>query len=309
MRFSIVIPLAPYRDAEIIDSIKKLDYPVSEFHVVVIKGRNPSENRNRGASKARGEIIGFLDDDAIIEKDFLNKVDEFFKKHPEIDIVGGPQLTPKDEKGFAKTSGYALASKFGAADTISRYIEGKLNLNADEKSITSANLFVKREIMEKVKFDVNLWPGEDPKFISDAKKLNLRVAYSPDFTLFHRRRPTLKGLIKQNFNFGKVRPAKESFRETLKNPTFLVPSFFVLYLIFVLFMSIILTNNILSMPYLLIFLPLALYSLLDLMFSFLESIKNKDYRAVFLLLFIYPIIHISYGLGMISGWLRKIFRK
>ena len=45
MRFSLIIPLAPDRDAPILESIKKLDYPRSEFHVVVVKGLNPSENR------------------------------------------------------------------------------------------------------------------------------------------------------------------------------------------------------------------------------------------------------------------------
>jgi len=44
MKFSLIIPVTPERDAEIIDSIKKLDYPKSEFHIVVVKGRNPSGN-------------------------------------------------------------------------------------------------------------------------------------------------------------------------------------------------------------------------------------------------------------------------
>ena len=39
MRFSLIIPLAPERGAEILDSIKKLDYPKSEFHVIIIKGK------------------------------------------------------------------------------------------------------------------------------------------------------------------------------------------------------------------------------------------------------------------------------
>ena len=78
------------------------------------RGLNPSENRNNGAKRAKGEIIAFLDDDAVIDVNFLKEAEEFFDKHPEIDIVGGAQLTPKWQKGFAKLSGYALSSKFGA---------------------------------------------------------------------------------------------------------------------------------------------------------------------------------------------------
>jgi len=300
MKFSLIIALAPYRDAEILNSIKKLDYSNKDFQVIVVKGTNPSDNRNKGAEKAKGKILGFLDDDGIINEDFLKNVERFFDKY-DIDVAGGPQLTPLDEKGFAKISGYALASKFGTAETSSRYKKGKLNLNADEKLITSANLFVKKEVMDKVKFNTKLWPGEDPKFIADVKKAGFKVAYCPDFVIFHRRRPNITGLIKQIFNYGKVRPLKESFVETLKMPVFLIPSLFVIYLA-ILAVIIIFYQQLFSI----FFIPLLLYLLLDILFSVYESIKNKDYKAIFVLPFIYPAIHIGYGLGMIYGNLRKI---
>ena len=127
MKFSLIIPLAPDRDAPILESIKQLDYPKNEFHVVVVKGLNPSENRNRGVEKARGEILVFLDDDATIQKDYLKKADEFLKKYQWIDIVGGPQLSPFEEKGFAKISGYALTSNFGAFGRVHRYTKKEEN--------------------------------------------------------------------------------------------------------------------------------------------------------------------------------------
>ncbi len=136
MKFTLVIPLAPYRDAEIINSIKKLDYPKNEFHVVVVKGLNPSENRNKGAMRAQGELIVFMDDDAKIEPDYLKKIEEFFNKNPEVDAVGGPQLTPEDDEGFARVSGYGLSSFFGAWTLMSRYTATKEIMDADERVIT-----------------------------------------------------------------------------------------------------------------------------------------------------------------------------
>ena len=312
-----MIPVAPERDVEILNSVKELEYPKSDFHVIVIKSKNVSKNRNVGSAKAKGEIIGFLDDDGIIESDFLKNVEGFFNKYPWVDVVGGPQLTPKDEKGFAKISGYALTSKFGAADVAGRYKKGDLKLNADEKDITSANLFVKKEVMNKIKFDENLWPGEDPKFIDDAKKEGFKVAYSPDFVIYHRRRPTIQGLMKQIFRYGKTRPSKESFVETLKKPLFLIPSIFVAYLISLialLFINPTITGRVvgigtknISLKFLW-FIPLIAYAFLSIFFSSLESIKNKDFRALFILLFVFPLIHISYGIGMISGWVKKIIK-
>lgn len=310
MKFSLVIPVAPERDAEIIDSIRKLDYPKSEFHVVVVKGRNPSENRNKGASEAKGEIIAFLDDDAVLDKNYLKNAEEFFEKHPEIDIVGGPQLTPLDEKGFAKISGYALSSKFGAWKVSSRYSVTEKNLDVDETALTSANLFCKKEVMEKIGFDPRLFPGEDPKFIEDAKKQGFKVAYSPDIILYHRRRASIGGLVKQIFNYGKVRPAKESFIKTIKMPFFLIPSIFLIYLISLLFAIIInfsKTGSVISLENsFLWFVPLILYGILTMLFSLYDSMKNKDYKAILFLPFIYPIIHMSYGAGMIWGYLKKI---
>lgn len=49
------------------------------------RGHSAAFARNRGAEKARGEWIVFVDADQIVEDNFLKKVEEFLKKNPEID--------------------------------------------------------------------------------------------------------------------------------------------------------------------------------------------------------------------------------
>ncbi|VVB83538.1 Glycosyltransferase AglI [uncultured archaeon] len=303
MKFSLIIPVAPYRNAEILESINKLDFPKKEYEIIVENGTNASENRNRGFEKSRGKILVFLDDDGIINNDLLNNAEKFFKEHPEIDIVGGPQLTPLDEKGFAKISGYALSSKFGGWNTSNRYEKKKLNLNADETYLTTAIMFCRREVMDKIKFDTNLWPGEDPKFIRESKNAGFKVAYSPDLIIYHRRRPTIKALIKQIFNYGRVGPLGEKFSETLKKPFFLIPSLFAMYLLFILELTLFGINNII------LSFPLILYGILGLLFSIYESMKNQDINGIFLLPFIFLTIHLSYGIGRIWGHLEKTLKK
>ncbi|MDD5193308.1 MAG: glycosyltransferase family 2 protein [Candidatus Nanoarchaeia archaeon] len=305
-KFSLVIPVAPERSAPILQSINELDYPKGNFEVIVIRGRNPSEQRNKAAEQSKFDTIVFLDDDAHIERDYLKKIEEFTKEHPEIDIAGGPQLTPEGEIGFAKISGYALSSLFGAWKVSNRYSGKKPILNADETMLTSANLFCKREVFDKVKFDINLFPGEDPKFISDAKKFGFKVAYSPDIRIYHKRRADANSLMKQIFLYGKTRPLKEKFIETLKMPFFLIPSLFILYLLFLLLFLIYPLQFFLKYK-LLILTPLMAYVALIILFSIYESYKNKDYKAVFFLPIIYFIIHLSYGAGMIYGYLKKFF--
>ena len=302
MRFSIVVTYPEWKEtAEVVDSIKEIDYPKSKFEIITLPGPgSPSIYRNKGAEKGKGEIIVFLDDDAIVDKELLKRADEFFKEHREIDIVGGPQLTPLDEKGFAKISGYALSSKFGGWKTSNRYGKGKLNLDADDTSLTSAVMFCKKKVFEKTRFEEKLFPGEDPKFIMDAKKEGFRVAYSPDLIVYHRRRSTARKLIRQIFNYGKVAFSRASFVQILKQPFFLIPSLFFIYVIALIATMFFDANW-------LFFLPLILYLWIDILFSLYESVKNRDLITLFPLIFIFLMIHLSYGAGMIYGLIKKLF--
>jgi|ETNmetMinimDraft_2_1059921.scaffolds.fasta_scaffold03351_4 glycosyltransferase involved in cell wall biosynthesis len=309
MRFTLVVPLAPERQAPIIGDIKKLDYPNDKYHVVVAQGRNPSLNRNRGIDRVNGEIVVFLDDDAHIDADYLRKVDEFFDEHPEIDVVGGPQLTPSEDGGFARISGYALSSKFGAWKLAGRYGVMDEKLYADENDLTSANLICKKKVVERVRFDEKLFPGEDPKFISDALKEGFRVAYSPEIIVHHQRRPEVGSLVKQIFNYGLARPRKESFFETLKKPFFFIPSLFVVYLVMMIG-SVLndpsITGSVIGLEFSSLsffwFLPFLAYVLLALLFSLYESLRHGDLLAFFVLPFVFLSIHVSYGVGMLKGY-------
>lgn len=297
---TLVIPLGFGREVEYLEGIQRQNIEmIKEF------GTNTSENRNKGAEKVKTRYIGFINGHTELDESWKEEVIKFFKEYPEIDIVGGPQLTPESEEGFAKISGYALCSKFGAAGLSLRYAPGKLNLDADEKSITSANLICKKEVFNKIKFDENIYPGEDPKFIEDAKKAGLRVAYTPDIITYNKRRKTVRGLIKQIASYGKTRTQKESFWQTLKTPFFLVPSLFCIYLMLAALLVMLEFFNVRLISNFLLLLPLLLYLDLAFLFSIYDSIVNKNILAMPVLFFIFPMIHLSYGFGMIWGYLKK----
>ncbi len=312
-KFSIVITYLKEGSPEVLNSINKMNYPKKDYEVLCLPGPgSPSIYRNKGADKGKAEIIAFIDDDAMVHEDLLKNAEKFFKEHPEIDIVGGPQMTPVDEKGFALISGYCFSSKFGGWNTSSRYEKKKLNLNADDTYLTTAIMFCKKSVFSKVRFDEKMFPGEDKKFIIDAKRTGLKIAYSPDLIVYHRRRPTLKKFIKQVFNYGKFNPLKLS--EITKTPSFFVPSIFLLYLIAVLEMVAFFPNTlrnffgVLHQDFSLLslaFLPLLLYLFLDIIFSFYECLKNKNILAIPLVFFTFPILHLSYGAGIIFGFLVK----
>lgn len=294
-KISVVIPAGKKSFIEVSKDKEK-----NNLEIIVVRGTNPSRNRNIGIKKAKGDFVAFINAHTMLSKKWEEKIHLFFKKYPEIDIVGGPQLNHKSENFFAKSSGFALGSIFGSAVVSPRYKGTQLNLNADETQITSANLICKKKVFKKLRFDENIYPGEDPKLISDAKKSGFKVAYSPEIITYNKRRTGPLPLAKQIYGYGKTRPEKESFAETLRKPFFLVPSLFLIYII--LLPLLFLINP-------LFILPLYLYIVLNLIFSIYESIINESYLSLLILPFLFLIIHISYGIGFLKGLSKLLYLK
>jgi GT2 family glycosyltransferase len=294
IKLSVIIPCGFKRKLHI---TKGLESQTEKPEVIIERGQNPSENRNRGITKVKTPLVAFVNAHSLLPSDWTSKVIEFFDKYPEIDVVGGPQLTPPEDSYFGRVSGFALASVFGASGSSTRYKMHKPIFDADETYLTSANLICRKKVVDRVKFDEGLWPGEDPKFISDVKKAGFRIAFYPDIFIHHVRRPTVKDFAEQVFKYGAARPKKESLLETLKKPSFLVPSLFLIYLMFF---------SILSWISFIFLLPAVFYILLSLFFSLYESLKNRDLSAFLILPFIFFTIHISYGAGFIYGVISKV---
>ena len=293
LKISVVIPVGPGRNVEIVDSLKNGNFPQKDYEIIIEEGLNPSLNRNRGIKKAKSDIIAILDDDAYAHIDLLKNAHDFFAKYKDIDIVGGPQLSPKGENFFARVSGYAITSFFGAYTMSYRYNKGKLNLDADEKMLTSANMFLRKKVFNSIDgFDSRLYPGEDPEFLIRAKKNGMKIAYNPDLIIYHKRRSTIKSFLVQFYKYGKVRPITSKIIGQSISPLFYIPTIFLAYLIFVLPFSFL---------YSYLAYPVLLYIVLCILFSFIDTVKNNSIVSFFMLPFLYPMIHISYGVGLVAG--------
>ena len=297
-KFSVVIALAPERDAVVLKSLEKADYDKDKIEVIIKKGLNPSENRNKGVKEAKGEIIAFIDDDAIVDENIFKNAEEFFNNHPEIDLVGGPQLTPEDDGFFAKTSGLVLENYFGTSKMSCRYKKCGENLDADEAYLTSANCFIRKESFLKTKgFSPVLFPGEDPEFFTRIRNSGLRLAYSPGLIVYHRRRADLNGFCRQFYKYGKVRCLKERLNRGRAGLLFLAPMFFVFYLVIGGLIGLLVHSAFL--------IPILLYFLIDILISLWTGARNGLHRTP-LLFALFFLLHVSYGLGMLDYFLSKI---
>ncbi len=167
-----------------IDETKKLDF--QSYEVIVLPDSEnglrdrgviviptgpiaPSEKRNIGAEKSKGEILAFLDGDAYPARDWLKNAVRHLQDNS-IVAVGGPSLTPETDEIMQKASGEIFSSYIGS---------GPLSLRNSKKNarkcddLPSVNLLVRRGSFDRIGgFDSGFWPGEDTKFCRDLQGLH-----------------------------------------------------------------------------------------------------------------------------------------
>ncbi len=66
-----------------------LDNPQIRTRYILEKKQGLSHARNRGIKEAKGEILTFMDDDALLTPDFSEQCVRFFDQHPGVNASGG----------------------------------------------------------------------------------------------------------------------------------------------------------------------------------------------------------------------------
>jgi len=296
--FSIIIPVRTETDYLKETLLKLKLQSFKSFEVLVITDKisgpvSPAIKRNLGAKKAKGIYLAFLDDDSYPSPNWLKHASKLFKK--DIAALCGPCLTPPSDNIFQKASGLVWSSKLGSggAGSYRNSIESKRFVD----DFPSVNLIVKKEDFLKIKgFDTHHWPGEDTILCSDlVYKLGKKILYHPKVIVYHHRRnviiPHLQQITRYALhrgNFARIYP-KTSLRLG-----YLLPSFFSLYLISLIFFH--------PLYYLL---PLFLYLIL-MFFTFTNILFHYSSIPLSLLAIIsIPATHIYYGILFIIGFFSK----
>ena len=300
------IPISEYEiiivDRNSDDKTQQIVKDFSEGHEnvkLLISPPRTSTQRNNGIKSAKSDVVVFFDDDSVPEKDHFEKGLKFLNDNHSIDILGGPQVDSAHDNFFAKSAGAAMGSFFGSFTMAQRYKKTKTTLDADEFSLTSANVFVRKKVFDKIGgFDESIYPGEDPELFARAKKNGVKMAFSPDIAVQHSRRPNLKLFCKQHYKYGYNRVLKEILSKTPfpQNLLFFTPSVFLIY---ILLLPVLAT---LSFKFLI---PIALYGFFSLAFAVPAGIEKKLPLAIPLISFLFFAMHISYGAGFLYALLKK----
>lgn len=291
-KVSIIIPSAPNRSThDILSNLHEIRPPNLEFEIFIIKGTWPPSQRNLGIKNATSEFIFFFDDDVIIPKGSIEKALQVFQKNPEIMALGGPNLTPTKNSFMQHCFGHAHASFFTGLHTVSRYRTLKKLKKVTENNLATCNLAFRANILKKNYFNPYFYANEENELLGRILAEGHVLGYCPDFFVYHHRRKNLSGYLRQIFKWGEGRTIHTLYRPAHFKVTFFIPLLFFFYLASFIWIH--------PLWYLI---PLLLYAILDVGFTIFTFWKEKKPSLLIIMLWLFPITHITYAMGTVYGF-------
>ena len=201
----------------LLDSIAKNDYPTTDYEIVLVDNNctdnthgvceqftaaHPQINfrytvepeqglsaaRNKGIKEAKGDIIIYVDDDALVDCDYIRIYAEYFATHPETMAAGGPIEPLYETSEPAWMSPYTkalLTAWMNYGDKVREYPKGRYP--------GGGNAAYRKVVFDKVGlFNTelgrkgNLLLASEEKDIFDKMKaLGMKVLYLPTPVLHH----------------------------------------------------------------------------------------------------------------------------
>lgn len=153
-----------------------------------------SAARNVGAEAAAGEILVYTDDDCVPDCEWLKHLSTTFAD-PRWAAAGGPNLPPR-----ASDWREAVTAAAPGAPT-------HVMLDDEEaEHLPGCNLAVRREAFFTIGgFDPQfVTAGDDVDFCWRLRDAGYRLGFSPAAFVWHYRRPSLRGYLRQQLGYGKA---------------------------------------------------------------------------------------------------------
>jgi MoaA/NifB/PqqE/SkfB family radical SAM enzyme/GT2 family glycosyltransferase len=156
--------------------------------------KGPAAARNLGASMASGEILGYTDDDCILDAGWVKNMVSAHRENSAIMAIGGATRVKDAASG-------ALVSQFLANGAIKTWVDSK----EEVVFFPTCNISYKRQLLEREKFD-ELFPlpaGEDLEYFWRLFKKGYRYLYNQEALVIHDRHTSARSFLKQAFMYGR----------------------------------------------------------------------------------------------------------
>lgn len=185
-------------------SIEKADKEIEKFSDILKvnyywkENSGPSDTRNFGLHKAKGDFLIILDSDLIIPENYIAIINKWLKKE-KFDCFGGPDGGLDEFTDNQKAINFAMTSFL----TTGGIRGSKFNKKFYPRSF---NMGFTREVFEKTKgFNEKLLIGEDIDLSIRIYQLGFKVKYIDEAIVYHKRRSDFAKFYKQVFIFGRAR--------------------------------------------------------------------------------------------------------
>lgn len=260
---------------------------------------HPGAARNVLLRDARGEWLVFLDDDVVVERNLLRRVADLADANPDVDVLGGPNLTPPHSSLFQVVQGAVLASIVAAGPVRRRYgfhPSGEV----DERFFTLCNLSIRRTAM--LPFPPELVCAEENSVLAELAHQGSVMQYDPHLAVYHERRGSYRGFAQQMHKYGRGRGQLIVRNWRTARLSHFIPSALVAY---------VLASPLLALVEPLLVVPLVAYAAAVAVSSAViaRSIRRQRLWSWALAGALTVTLHGCYGTGVVSGLLRRSRRR
>jgi len=161
-------------------------YPVK----VVSEPLNAPAAYNYALKMVSNDVLGFIDADAKVEKEWLNKLITYLDD-PQVAGVSGGIETWNTENAWARSIGYDLKNRYAR---LKKYVV----------RVATMNLLLKKSVIEAVGgFDENLPSQYDTDLGFRITSRGYKILFEPSAKCYHFNRSTVSGYFRQQLQYGK----------------------------------------------------------------------------------------------------------
>ncbi len=301
---------------ECLRSILELDYPKQLLEVIVVDGGskdstvervkahsvkvintqlNTPAGYNSALKTVKNEIVGFIDSDAKVERQWLKKLVTHLNS-PKVAGASGTIATWNIDKLIPRCIGYELSYRYS-------------RLPKEIRRVATMNLILKKRLIEEVVgYDEALSTQYDTDLGIRIASAGYKIVFEPGAICYHFHRPTLRGYFKQQYKYG-----ENTWRLYSKHPQLIkgdeITDWWmnvqpILYAVAAIsLITIVFTNfNLIA---LMIFLFIASSALLHYAYSAAKIARNvQDLSAMFLIV-IYFTRAVAWTLGGATSFVRN----
>jgi cellulose synthase/poly-beta-1,6-N-acetylglucosamine synthase-like glycosyltransferase len=196
---------------ECLKAIFELNYPKDFLEVIVVDGcskdatvkiaqkypvkvisapLNAPAAYNYAMKMVSNDVLGFIDADAKVEKDWLNKLVTYLDD-PQVAGVSGNIETWNTENAWARSIGYDLKNRYA-------------RLKKSVVRVATMNLLLKKSIIEEVGgFDEKLPSQYDTDLGFRITSRGYKILFEPSVKCYHFNRSTVSSYFRQQLQYGK----------------------------------------------------------------------------------------------------------